>query len=212
MELPKCRYFQHFRLINPVEVEIMANLTLLSSASRRRNTLGAGLRRTLAVLVAGLSLAASGAWAQEALNVQVGKAAKLALSEQPNVVVVGNPAIADVIVENSRLIFLMGLMPGETNLIVLDRRGNELISAPIVVTPSDARTVTVNRDVAEFTFSCNPRCAGIPTPTSAEEEAAVSGGAGGATGTGASDPNDPAAAMQNFSEAFSNIMNMTGPQ
>ena len=194
----------------------MANLTMLSPGSRRRNTSGAGLRQMLVALVTGLSLAASSAWAQDALSVQVGKAAKLALSEQPNVVVVGNPAIADVIVENSRLIFLMGLMPGETNLIVLDRRGNELISAPVVVTPSDARTVTVNRDVAEFTFSCNPRCAGIPTPTSAEEQAAAAGGAGGTGGAGgaggASDPNDPAAAMQNFSEAFTNMMNLTGPQ
>ena len=209
MELPKCRRFQHFRLINAVEVEIMANLTLLSPGSRRRNTLRTGLRRTLAVLVAGLSLAASGAWAQDALSVQVGKAAKLTLSERPTVVVVGNPAVADIIVENSRLIFLMGLMPGETNLIVLDRNGDELISAPVVVTPSDARTVTVNRDVAEFTFSCNPRCAGVPTPTSAEEQAAVAAGGGGGANP---DPNDPAAAMQNFTEAFSNMMNTTGPQ
>lgn len=189
----------------------MANLTLLSPAPRRRKTSRAGLRRTLVALVAGLGLAASAAGAQEALSVQVGKAAKVTLSERPNVVVVGNPAIADVIVENSRLIFLMGLMPGETNLIVLDRNGNELVSSPVVVTPSDARTVTVNREVAEFTFSCNPRCAGIPTPTSAETDPAVPGGSTGSSGS-AGAPADPAAAAQGLAEAFSNMMNTTGPQ
>ncbi len=191
----------------------MAILKLLSPGSRRARPRRAVPGRMLAALAAGLCLAASGAWAQEALSVQVGKAAKLILPAQPDVVVVGNPAVADIIVENARLIFLMGLMPGETNLIVLDRRGNELISAPVVVTPSDARTVTVNRDVSEFTFSCNPRCAGVPTPTSAEEAPAVAGGAGGTgTGTANADPNDPAAAMQNFADAFSNMMNVTTPQ
>ena len=188
----------------------MANLTLLSPRSRGRNNPRAGLRRTVAALVTGLSLAASGAWAQEALSVQVGKATKLTLSEQPNIVVVGNPTVADVIVENAGMIFLMGLMPGETNLIVLDRNGNELISSPVVVTPTDARTVTVNRDVDEATLSCNPRCAGVPTPTSAEAE--VAGAAGGAPGGGGGAPEDQAAAMQDFADAFSNVMNMTAPQ
>lgn len=104
-------------------------------------------------------------WA-EVLSVQVGKAKIIQLKTMPVVVMVGDPGIADVVIERNRQIFLVGLQPGETNMFILDDAGNKIMSVDLVVTQITSRHVTVDRGVDTLTLSCNPRCSPVPTPSS----------------------------------------------
>lgn len=115
-------------------------------------------------LIAGLGFLALpplSALASEVMNIELGKARILRLDATPTVVVVGDPEIADVVVEDNNVIFLMGLQPGETNVYMLDENGDPLVEAALVVTPADQRHVSLHRGVEEATMSCNPRCTGV---------------------------------------------------
>jgi len=108
-----------------------------------------------------LALAASAA---EPLSVEVGKSRLLSLKQQPTVVMVGDPSVADVVIEEGGRLFLLGLQPGETNLHVLDGDGGSMMNLRLVVTPPSTGHVSLHRGLEEATYSCNPRCAGVRTP------------------------------------------------
>ena len=114
----------------------------------------------------------------EILSVEIGKSKMLRLPEnqQPAVVFVGNPQIADVVIEQSGVLFILGREPGETDMWVLDDYGNALMHRPIVVTTLSSRQVTVFRGSAETTLACNPRCSNVVTPVGDEVGAPNSGG------------------------------------
>ena len=102
--------------------------------------------------------------AANVIALEVGKAQLVRLSATPNVIMLGNPAVADVVVEDDGLLFLLGQEPGETNMLVLDQAGKVIISAAVVVGPMKKRRVTVDRGQETFTLSCNPRCVPVATP------------------------------------------------
>ena len=114
----------------------------------------------------------------EILNVTIDSAKLLELDVESSVVQIGNPAIADVTVNTPKSIFVMGLLIGETNLMVLDKSGNVILDANIIVTPRPMRQVTVHRGSGSIqTLSCNPRCYGTNNP----EEPSSSTSAAGAS-------------------------------
>ena len=111
-------------------------------------------------LLAGLALsclAAMGAHAEN-LVVEVDHALLLRLDNDADIVHIANPNIADVALESPRLIFVVGLTPGQTGVYILDRDGNEMLSGSILVTVSSSNEVTLNRNASEHTFACAPRC------------------------------------------------------
>jgi hypothetical protein len=122
------------------------------------------MRRLCCLLAFAASLLALAAQAAEPLKVEVGKSRLLNLKRDPVVVMVGDPSVADVVVEEGRRIFLLGLQPGETNLHVLDGDGEALMNMRVVVTPPATGHVSLHRGVEEATYSCNPRCGGVRTP------------------------------------------------
>lgn len=126
----------------------------------------AGMARRMFLLASFLTLGALSANAAELITVPINKVEVIELERDAGVVLIANPTIADVAVENERLIFLFGLEPGETSLLILDTEGVEILTAPVVVVPILERRVTINRASAneEATFSCSPRCAAVPTP------------------------------------------------
>lgn len=106
----------------------------------------------------------SAAQSPEVLSVEIGKSRILRLDAEPSVISIGDPDIADIIVEEDRIIFLVGQMQGETNVYILGDNGKPLLSADVVVTPHADRHVTLNRGVDEYVLSCNPRCAVVAAP------------------------------------------------
>ncbi|MBL4719817.1 MAG: pilus assembly protein N-terminal domain-containing protein, partial [Alphaproteobacteria bacterium] len=105
-------------------------------------------------------------WSQAALGdvltVTKGKLHTLRLDRAGATAIVADPLVADIRVENPRLIFVFGRNNGETNLVVLDRRGREIVNYDLVVTSSVPRHVTIDRGPANQTnLICEDRCATI---------------------------------------------------
>ncbi len=153
--------------------------------------------RALGWLVAlvGVWLGGAADAAADRIRVEIDKATLVRLEKDADVIFIGNPAVADVTVESPRILFILGLTPGETSLRILDADGADIVATNIVVVPTAERTITVTRNTPnrggfELTYSCDPRCALVRTPSALEIEAlsvgnvtAASAGAGGDSGT-----------------------------
>lgn len=140
------------------------------------------------VLVAGL-IPAFGA---EPLTVTVNQSRLVKLQHDADIIMIGNPTIADIAVESTRMFFLLGIEPGETSLHILDSQGDTVLQTSIVVVPTEERTVTVNRanDNVEATYSCSPRCAEVGTAVGTGASAPTGGGDN--AGEAGADPAAPA--------------------
>jgi hypothetical protein len=145
----------------------------------------------------GVVAAAAGLWlagtapsaAGESFAVRLDKVEVLRLEQPASIVVVGNPEIADVTVENPRLLFVIGRAPGETNLMLFDPDGVEIANYELVVVGERQRHVTLNRNASVLTtFSCDPRCIEVPNPSSIERQRQLVGGQQGEEETGAAPP------------------------
>ena len=122
-------------------------------------------------LAAGAAFLLSTGATAETFNIRLDKAEILRIDAPASIVIVGNPAIADVTVENPNMLFLTGLAAGETNLIILDDTGEPIIEYDLVVTSEIARQVTVHRNVDLLTtFSCKPRCIEVANPSEIERQ------------------------------------------
>lgn len=110
----------------------------------------------LAVATALLALTAPALGASD-IVIQADQAKIIAVSGQPGTVVVGNPSIADVTVQDDRVV-LMGRNYGVTNLIILDREGNQLAALDVTVQITDKNAVQVFKAGGRMTLACAPMC------------------------------------------------------
>jgi hypothetical protein len=95
---------------------------------------------------------------RERITVHLDKASLLKLPERTATLVVGNPLIADAVVQPGGVVVITAKSYGMTNLVALDRAGATLAEYPIqVVGPSD-KTVVVYRGIERETYSCVPYC------------------------------------------------------
>jgi pilus assembly protein CpaC len=152
------------------------------------------------LLAFALLIAASPAALADRVRVELDKYILLKLKADADSVFIGNPAVADVVIQNTRQLFILGLTPGETSLRILDAEGKDVLATNIVVVPIEQRSVTINRNTpqrgaVELTYSCDPRCAIVRTATSVEVAAtsigsdAVDGAvAAGSDGGGGEEP------------------------
>jgi pilus assembly protein CpaC len=165
------------------------------------NSAGPFLRAmgTLAGIIAIWAILLPGSGLAETINVTLHKTQALKISRAAATILVGKAEIADVSVESRRLIFLTGKSAGETNLLIYDGTGNEILNADLVVAPEGRRHVTIYRSTEDMaTLSCDPRCTRVPNPDVLEERAAAptsdaggaeqaaAGGDGGQAAAGAS--------------------------
>jgi hypothetical protein len=115
------------------------------------------LKRSLAVLAFSAGLWAGPAIAGTEVILRTDEAKIISVSGEPGTIVVGNPAIADVTVRRDQL-FVMGRSFGMTNMIVLDRNGNQLASLDVVVTMGGNKNVQVFKAGQRLSYSCSPEC------------------------------------------------------
>lgn len=73
-------------------------------------------------------------------------------------IVVGNPLIADVTLQNGGVVVVTGKGYGATNFIALDRTGQVLVDRQIQVEGPTDQLVTVYRGIDRETYSCMPVC------------------------------------------------------
>lgn len=142
--------------------------------------------RRPAAWLAGIALGCLLATAARAedLVVAVDHALLLRLDQDADIVHVANPSVADVALESPRLIFVVGLAPGQTGLTILDRDGNEMLAGSILVTESETNEVTLNRNAEQITYTCATRCTEVSVTGQATAGAFDTGaGSDGGTGT-----------------------------
>jgi Flp pilus assembly secretin CpaC len=123
----------------------------------------APLRRIAVLTFAGLAsvVAFAATTAAEPISVIVDRAKVLHISQPADVVIIGNPAIADATIQDSQTLIITGRSYGTTNLIVLDKQGQAIADNIVTVEPSNDKVVTVYRRDLRQTLSCTPECSPI---------------------------------------------------
>jgi Flp pilus assembly secretin CpaC len=128
--------------------------------------------RVPALLSLGLFLLGSGiASAQDnaPISVNVNMARVLRISAPAATVIVGNPGIADVTIQDPQTLILTGKSYGQTNLIVLDNAGQPIADTLLEVVQMQAGVMTVYQGQLRTTLTCAPVCQ--PTVTMGDDNA-----------------------------------------
>ncbi|QMV03926.1 pilus assembly protein CpaC [Devosia sp. D6-9] len=125
------------------------------SSAMSRITLSLAL---VAVLASSLPVAAVDT-ATAPISVKVNMARVLRINSPASTVIVGNPAVADVTIQDPLTLVLTGKSYGQTNLIVLNATGNPIADTLVEVVQDQANLVTVFNAGARFTYACPSRCA-----------------------------------------------------
>ncbi|WP_127144400.1 pilus assembly protein N-terminal domain-containing protein [Pelagibacterium montanilacus] len=116
----------------------------------------------LATLLAfGAGAAVTGAGAVEAgsvVSVDANMARVLRISAPAATVIIGNPGVADVTIQDPRTLVLTGKSFGRTNLIVLDAAGDPIADTIVEVTQVKSDTLTVFMGDRRTSMACAPTC------------------------------------------------------
>src|ERR1700687_5433014 len=129
--------------------------------------------------------------APSAIAVAVDQAKLIKIPSRAVTIVVGNPMIADVTLQNGGVIIVTGKGYGATNFIAMDRSGEVLVDRVIQVEGPTDQLVTVYRGVDRESYSCMPVCQRRVTlgdgenyfKSTIEQAGALSSQAGGSAAT-----------------------------
>lgn len=114
-------------------------------------------------LIAASVPAMANAGGADSYKVELNKTEIVRLPGAAASIIVGNPKIADVTVQSSNLLFVVGRGYGETNLIVLDSNGNTMMNADLQVVNTLPKTsVRLYNGGSRETYSCIPYCGPSP--------------------------------------------------
>ena len=92
------------------------------------------------------------------VSVKVNMARILRINAPAATVIVGNPGIADVAIQDPQTLVLTGKSYGQTNLIVLDAQGNPIADTMLEVVQEQAGLVTVYLADKRTSLACEPVC------------------------------------------------------
>lgn len=90
--------------------------------------------------------------------VTVDRAKVFRVEDGASAVIVGNPFIADVAMFDQNTVVITGKSYGTTNLVILDQDSKPIVDEVITVRASGDDIVSVYRNTARATMSCNPAC------------------------------------------------------
>jgi hypothetical protein len=82
----------------------------------------------------------------------------LRISAPAATVIIGNPGVADITIQDPQTLVLTGRSFGTTNLIVLDAAGNPVADTIVSVVQAQGDMLTVYQGSARTTLACEPIC------------------------------------------------------
>lgn len=85
------------------------------------------------------------------------------LEEKISDALIGNPAIADITIQNNSTFIITGKSYGRTNIILLNKDGDTIFNKWVHVDDDNRNVVRIQRGGARLSYTCNPNCQ--PTPT-----------------------------------------------
>lgn len=95
---------------------------------------------------------------EDSVVVEVNRAKVVRLDQPAATIILGNPAVADALVQNRNMLIITGKSYGSTNLIVLDPAGETVEELTLHVTAIEDGSVTMQKGATRLSFSCNPVC------------------------------------------------------
>jgi hypothetical protein len=111
------------------------------------------------------------------LNVDWREAQIISIDGMAASVVIGDPTVADVSLEDPHTLILFGKGTGETNLLVLGPDHKLIFNSSVTVSPENARHVSVfgspEDTAAETLFACGARCVRVLSPTDIEFQSKI---------------------------------------
>jgi Flp pilus assembly secretin CpaC len=115
-------------------------------------------RTVLALAFGLLTVVPAVAETSEPISVKVNMARILRISAPAATVIIGNPGVADITIQDPQTLVLTGRSYGQTNLIILDSAGNPVADTIVSVVQGQADTITVYMGTARTTLACQPVC------------------------------------------------------
>ena len=131
------------------------------SSLRTRSRASSGIRSlAIGILLWPAAVLAEPAPAASAdpIAVNVDQAKLVKLPGRIATVVVGNPLIADVTLQNGGTVVVTGKGYGATNFIAMDRSGEVMVDRIIQVEGPSDKLITIYRGVERESYSCMPIC------------------------------------------------------
>lgn len=128
----------------------------------RQRSAGIGRKRatgiTCAALLTGLAAAPITKADASDLIVRYDQSQLLRLPRAASEVIVGNPSIADVTLQDGNLLIVTGKTFGITNVIALDAQHNVIQDQRVMVERDDRKIVNLHKGATRFTYACTPNC------------------------------------------------------
>lgn len=97
----------------------------------------------------------------DVVTVRINMARILRIEAPAATVIIGNPGVADVTIQDPQTLILTGKSYGQTNLIILDANGEPIADTILDVIETQADTMTVYRGAARNTMVCSPNCQNV---------------------------------------------------
>ncbi len=108
---------------------------------------------TALVIVASAAAATAGD-----LIVRYDQSQLLRLPRPATEIIVGNPSIADVALQDGNLLVVTGKTFGITNIIALDSDHNVIQDQRVMVERDDRKVVNLHKGSTRYTYACTPNC------------------------------------------------------
>jgi Flp pilus assembly secretin CpaC len=167
--VPRKGHFEGVLTASSLIIVIIVSVTRRHDM-RRLNQIVPSLVATAMVFVANSAHA-------QAVSVEVDQSKPLRFDSPVTGVVVGNAGIADVIVHDSKTLFVIGKSVGTTHVLAVDQRGRTVFSGNVAVSAAQVNNLlTVQRGRELATSICDARCIAYPdseATTSAMSDAAI---------------------------------------
>lgn len=92
------------------------------------------------------------------LQIQYDQVMLQPLDEPAANIIIGNPSIADVTLQNNKMLIITGKTFGITNLIVLNSDEKVIFNERLMVRSDDRKVVSLIRGGSTSTYNCAPKC------------------------------------------------------
>jgi hypothetical protein len=141
----------------------------IEEVSMRRALVRSSLLSLAAACCLNLAPVGAAMAAESSMTVYADQAKVLKVNGTAASVIVGNPMIADVVLQGG-VVAVQGRHFGNTNVLILDSRGNEIASIQVNVLRQESNSVEIYKGAAEgkivgkHSFICAPDCESVMMP------------------------------------------------
>lgn len=95
---------------------------------------------------------------QKCITILLDHMQRIKIAKPASVVMIGNPAIADITMLDPSIAFISAKSIGATNMVALDGNGDEIVNYQILVREPQVKRVSIRRAFTKENYQCAPDC------------------------------------------------------